>query len=69
MGVRIPPRLPLICSRDAIWQTSKAQTFRSGGSNPLASTNLAGMAQSADAADLRSVTLRVRVSLPAPVAH
>ena len=28
-----------ICSRDAIWQTSEAQTFRLRGSNPLASTN------------------------------
>ena len=45
-----------ICSRDAIRQTSEAQTFRLRGSNPLASTkfkSFARVAQLEEAADLR----------------
>ena len=52
-----PSRNTNICSRDAIRQTSEAQTFRLRGSNPLASTNLrksfARVAQLEEAADLR----------------
>lgn len=55
----------MFCGCGAIWKTHSVESAVVGGSNPLARTELAGMAQVGRRGSFKNCMLKVRILLPA----